>query len=137
MPADRLTDFEQRHRIQLPVDLKELLLYSNGLGLFGTPIQSLEEMELYEDQLLLTFHNWGNGDFDCVSVDRNARYGEVFFADHSPDKSTPIGLTFCDWISAVIRETEESGTIPHPMDYSLYDKNGIYKSVYLKNKKED
>ena len=54
------------------------------------------------------------------------------FADHSPDNGIPIGLTFCDWIFVVIQETEENGTTLHPMDYSLHDKNGSCKSVYLK-----
>lgn len=132
LSPEQIADFELRRGIRLPSDLRDLLVYSNGLDLFGVQIQPLDEMELFEENLLLTFHNWGNGDFDSISVNPDIEYGNVFFTDHSPDNSTSLDISFYDWIAAVIREIEDKGTVPHPMDYGMRDEEGVYKKVYLK-----
>ena len=129
-----LQKFEMFHNMTLPTDLRELLLFSNGIKIFGVEIQALEEMEFYEDHRFLTFHSWGNGDFDCISVDQENDYGTVHFLNHSVANSVSMNIRFSEWISLAIDEIQHKGVILHPMDYLFRHQEGMYKEVFLKLK---
>jgi hypothetical protein len=131
---DELRKFEKGYKVTLPQDLIDFLLISNGIKIFGAEIYSLEEMDFFEDKMLLAFHAWGNGDFDCLSVDQGAFSGTVFFSFHSIDNSISMNISFSEWISKTIREIEHKRVLLHPMDYLIRDEEGMYKDVSLKLK---
>lgn len=129
-----LQKFEMRHNVTLPQDLRELILWSSGIKIFGAEIQALDEMEFYEDHRLMTFHSWGNGDVDCISVDQGSHYGTVYFVNHSAANSVSMNIAFGEWIFLAIDEIRHKGAILHPMDYLFRNEEGMYKEVFLKLK---
>jgi SMI1 / KNR4 family (SUKH-1) len=131
---EKLREFEKIYRVSLPEEILELLLFSNGIKIFGVKIYSLEEMDFFEDQMLLAFHGWGNGDFDCLSVEQGAQSGIVFFSNHSINNSLSMNISFSEWISMSIKEIEHKRALLHPMDYLFRNEEGVYKGVYLKLK---
>jgi hypothetical protein len=130
-PMHRIRDFEKRKKIALPRDLMRLLMFSNGINIFGISILPLNEMDY--DQGLLTFHNWGNGDFDCISLEQNNEFGSVFFMNHSPDYIYFVCHSINEWIINAIQEIQKRGTLFHPMDYNDSEDYGLYKNI-SKNK---
>ena len=129
-----LQRFELYHGIILPPDLRKLLMFSNGINVFGVRVQALNEMKFYDSQMLLTFHDWGNGDFDCISVNSRSYYGSVYFINHSIAKNISMAITISEWISLCINEIQKKGTVLHPMDYLFRHEDGMYKEVFLKLK---
>jgi hypothetical protein len=129
-----LQEFEDSYRITLPKELKELLLFSNGIKIFGIQIYSLSECQLFENNMLLSFHDWGNGDFDCISVDSGLYYGKVYFINHSIANSIAMNISFSEWVFQAIKEIQDKGTILHPMDYLTRKEEGMYREVFLKLK---
>ena len=127
--ADEQDAFMEREKIVLPKELKELLMYSNGMDLFGISLLSLEEMIYYGNEKLLVFHNWGNGDFDSILLDqKNKNFGSVYFMNHSPDKIYLVSPSITDWVKNVIHEVQQKGTLYHPCDY-VESGNGLYGHI--------
>ena len=55
--------FEIDNSIDIPEGLKELLLFSNGINLFGLQVVSLEEMEFFPNTEILSFQHFLRGRF--------------------------------------------------------------------------
>lgn len=126
-----ISNFEVKNRIELPSELKKLLLLSDGLLLFGIKILSLAEMEFFPSEGILSFHSWGNGDFDCLSVGVNYPIGTIFFMSHSEENITKVNNTMQGWFKEVISEIKKNGTLLHPLDYNHREAEGMYK-IYHK-----
>jgi hypothetical protein len=124
-----ISSFESKNNIALPVDLKELLMFSDGLDLFGQQILSLSEIEFFASENILSFHSWGNGDFDCMSVSQKEKGETIYFMSHSVDDLTPVYSSLFEWIKGVVEEIQQKGTLLHPYDYAERDEDGIYKNV--------
>ncbi len=122
---DKLNEFEQTHDIVLPSELKELLLFSNGVNLFGIELLTFEAMQFFPEEKILFFHNWGNGDFDGINQD-----GEIYFSCHSIETLMPVSSSLSNWIISVVTEIELKGTLLHPLDYSNKEnKDGMYRML--------
>ena len=126
---ESITKFEVDNDIKLPEDLKELLLFSNGIDLFGIHIHPLEEMEYFPHSGILTFHNWGNGDFDCLSVGDDYPRGTIVFMSHTEDKLALVSNSLKEWFTGVIAEIKRIGALLHPLDYDKRESEGMYKNV--------
>jgi hypothetical protein len=126
---ESIAKFELDNNIKLPDDLKELLLFSNGIDLFGIHINSLEEMEYFSRSSILTFHNWGNGDFDCLSLGGDYPRGSILLMFHSEDKLALVSNSLTEWFTGVIAEIKRIGALLHPLDYNERESEGMYKSV--------
>ena len=121
--------FEADNGIELPKDLKELLLFSNGLNLYGLQIFSIAEMEFFPNAKMLSFHSWGNGDFDCISVGADYPEGAVVFMSHNEDNTALVSSHLIVWFKEVISEISKLGTLLHPLDYDERESEGMYKNV--------
>lgn len=124
-----ISKFEIVNDIEVPEDLKELLLFSNGVNLFGLQILSLEEMEFFPNTGILSFHNWGNGDFDCLSIGGDYPKEAVVFMSHNEDNTVLVSDNLVEWFKRVISEIKELGTLLHPLDYSERKLEGLYKNI--------
>ena len=102
-------------------------MFSNGINLFGQKIFSLEEMEFFNVSNVISFHSWGNGDFDCILIDEEQKEETVFFMKHSNDALTPVCSSLYNWIKEVIKEIQQKGTLLHPDDYLVRSEEGVYK----------
>jgi hypothetical protein len=126
LPFIRIEEFEVLHNIQFPPELKDLLLFSNGINLFGVEILSIESMEFFSVERKIAFHNWGNGDFDVID-----ETGQVFFSNHSIESLIPVSSSLSNWIVSVIEEIELKGILLHPLDYSnRKSEEGIYRKLF-------
>lgn len=134
-----ISKFEIDNEVQLPEDLRKLLLFSNGLILFGMQINSVEEIEYFPQSKILTFHNWGNGDFDCLSVGGDYPKGTIVFMSHTENKLAIVSNSLTNWFVEVIAEIKSLGTLLHPLDYKIRGSEGMYKNILhqidLKNDK--
>jgi hypothetical protein len=128
---ESIIKFEVNNNIKLPEDLKELLLFSNGIDLFGVHVHSLEEMEYFPSSGILTFHNWGNGDFDCLSLGDDYPSGTVLLMIHSENKLALVSNSLVAWFTGVIGEIKRTGALLHPSDYNMLESEGMYKNVLL------
>jgi len=127
--VESILKFEIENDIKLPNDLRELLLFSNGVNLFSLQIHSIEEIEYFPHSKIISFHSWGNGDFDCVSIGGNYSQGKIVFMSHSEDKLALISNDLIEWVIGVIVEIGELGTLLHPLDYNEKVSKGMYKNV--------
>lgn len=127
-----INDFESKEGIELPTELKELLIFSDGLVLFGQQILSLDEIEYFANEKIISFHAWGNGDFDCIAVNQITKENTVYFMSHSVDNLIPIRSSLFGWIKDVINEIQQKGTLLHPYDFAERNEEGIYKSIIQK-----
>jgi hypothetical protein len=125
----QLSDFEKKYNIELPEDFKNLLLYSNGLNLFGVEIRALDEIEYIDDAGILIFHNWGNGDFDCLALNSKYETGSILFMNHSPDVLMTVSPSLQSWLESVMQEIEKFGVLFHPSDYNCREENGLYAKL--------
>lgn len=127
-----LMEKEERIGAKLPSELKELLLYSNGISFFGQLMLPLEQLEYFAEQGLLTFHDWGNGDFDCLAMS-TSRYSEnaVVFLNHSAVITVEIDGALASWLERAVEEIRQRGTLLHPGDYRTISNGGVgvYSSV--------
>ncbi len=126
--------FEKNISIDLPKELKELFAFSNGLDLFGITLCSMEEMDFFEDSQLLGFHNWGNGDFDCISLGGLYPKGSIVFMAHNEDTTTLVSNDLTSWIEEVISEIKKTGALRHPLEYNKSIIEGVYKNSNTHNK---
>lgn len=118
-------DHERRLGVEIPGQLRDLLMFSNGLLLFGQPIMSIQEQQYYPVQGLLSFHNWGNGDFDCIATSASDYpEGSVVFMNHSPEITVKIEDTLTAWLTKAIDEIRTNGALLHPRDYMTNSDSG-------------
>lgn len=127
--------FEKHNGIILPGDLRNLLLFSNGLNFLGLSILSLEEIEVFTNSGMISFHSWGNGDFDCLSTGENYPQGTVIFMLHSEEETYVVSDRLTTWFKAVISEIKMNLTLLHPLDYQSGKSEGMYKSIGSKIQK--
>ena len=127
--VEDIREREATWNIELPFELKELLLFSNGIDLFGISIMPLKIMEYFKEEQLLTFHSWDDGDYDCISLNKN---NEIIFVNHSPVNRYFVASSLYNWISEVFKEIETKGTLLHPFDYYIRQEDGLYKTIYNK-----
>jgi len=127
--AKDILNFELSKGIQLPDDLKKLLLFSNGMNFLGLRILSLEEIEFFPHSRILSFHNWEDGDFDCISINGDYPEGTILFMFHSEDNLEPVCNNLVEWFKEVILEIKKIGSLRHPLDYSNKELEGMYKNI--------
>ena len=122
----KIDQIEMRYGMHIPFELRELLLFSNGISIFGIQILPIEAMEFFSYEKKISFHNWGNGDFDVINEN-----GQIFFCNHSVEALTLISFSLSNWITDLIKEFENFGTLLHPMDYKFNKElqTGLYKKV--------
>ena len=89
----------------------------------------LKIMEYFKEEQLLTFHSWDDGDYDCISLNKN---NEIIFVNHSPVNRYFVASSLYNWISEVFKEIETKGTLLHPFDYYIRQEDGLYKTIYNK-----
>ncbi|MFG0283593.1 MAG: SMI1/KNR4 family protein [Phycisphaerales bacterium JB039] len=123
-PTDEqsLGEWEQSRAVSMPRELRDMLAYANPPGLFGLELLALDSIDEYGD--LIPFHDWGNGDFDCIGRD-----GAVVFTNHSPDVQVEIAPTLLEWLQRVVGEIEQTGALRHPGDYRDRPEPGVYAHV--------
>ena len=126
----QIQEIESRYGIHLPLTLREILINSNGMDFYGLHIQSIEEMDYYSNERLLSFHSWGNGDFDCVKIQNGPSTDSIWFMNHSPIKNYLVINSLFDWFMKVYKELKSYGALLHPMDYrNEMEFNGLYKTI--------
>ncbi|MFM2386461.1 MAG: hypothetical protein RL660_1218 [Bacteroidota bacterium] len=116
LQASAIDLYEKTKGYKLPPTLRELLLYTNGLTLFSVDILALKYMQYYRSACILAMHEWGNGDFTCVSLGGDYPAGAVLFMEHSEDNLTLIHSSIEEWVLHVIQQVEQLGVYQHPMD---------------------
>jgi len=126
-----LKEYEGRITRAVPCELRELLAMSDGLDLFGLDIMPIDRQDLFETQGLLSFHDWGNGDFDCVVLAGSCvgPEGSIVFMNHSPEVTVPIAESLEKWLLRVVEEITDKGTLLHPSDYRVRHEQGLYAGV--------
>lgn len=125
-------DRESRLGFEIPEQLRDLMMFSNGLLLFGLQIMSIEEQQYYPVQGLLSFHNWGNGDFDCIATSASDYpEGSIVFMNHSPEITVKIEDTLVEWLAKATDEIRKYGALLHPRDYMTNPdfSEGLYGGV--------
>lgn len=78
---------------------------------------------------ILTFHNWGNGDFDCLFVGSEFPKDSIVFMSHSENKLVIVSDSLNNWFADVIGVIKNIGTLLHPLDYKIRGSDGIYKNI--------
>jgi hypothetical protein len=122
-----IKDFEKGEDVQLPDQLKELYLISDGLDLFGYEIPSLDELFYEPAYKGFQFHNWGNGDFDYITMD-----GSIAFLDNESEELIPVAPSLKHWIEMAIEEIKKEGTLLHPDDFlNRKQKQGLYFPAHI------
>jgi hypothetical protein len=119
----------------------DFLRTSNGIDLFGISVSGTDpDPETNaEDWLdlckrrLLPFHDWGNGDFDCLDLTKSVN-GEppVCFWNEEQGNMFPITSGFGRWTRMATFEVQTHGFLLHPRDYfepRYADAQGVYESV--------
>lgn len=127
--SEAIDALERSISIRLPLELKQLLEYSNGMSLFGLRIMPLNELSFFPSSHMIAFHNWGNGDFDCISIDSSELSGTILFMNHEPDVTVRISDSLNTWIRDAIEEISTKGALLHPSDYRHRSEAGMYSSV--------
>lgn len=119
----------------------EFLRRSNGMDLFGIPVSGTEpDAETNADEWLelckrrlVPFHDWGNGDFDCLDLTKSVN-GEppVCFWNEEMGNMFPITSGFGRWMRMATFEVQTHGFLLHPRDYldpRYADAQGVYESI--------
>ncbi len=129
LAEQRISEWESSNNFQLPDDFREFVARWNGGYLFGMDIVPLEQ-SLYMRAGLLAFHNWGNGDFDCLDPSAGKDSG-VVFANHENGQTTQVAPSFRDWLARAIEEKKTRGVLLHPMDYAISNPGfrGLYAHI--------
>jgi hypothetical protein len=89
---------------------------------------SAEEVFASDDDIV-AFQNWGNGDYDCVNIGREAS-GSVWFTNHTPVVRVRIAESVIAWLQSVREELERHESVWHPRDYLNHkNEDGVYATV--------
>lgn len=107
-----------------------------GTTLFGTTPPAEADQDRVADRVsrrLVPFHDWGNGDFDCLDLTKivDDEPPVVFWNDHH-DNLFPIAHSFAKWIPMAVHEISRFGRLLHPRDYyeGRYENaQGLYESI--------
>ena len=130
LAEEDLDRYEQSIGVELPHEFRDLLLITNGMCLFGLAIMPVDQQTYFRDQGIIAFHNWGNGDFDCVAA-LPSKYndGTVVFMNHSPDVTARIAESLSEWLEKAVLEIQGKGALLHPSDYREGREQGVYQHV--------
>jgi len=133
LASKELDRYEESIGVELPDEFRELLLITNGMNYFGLDIMPIDQQTYYRDQGIITFHNWGNGDFDCVAASPS-QYpdGTVVFMNHSPDVTVALAQSISEWLKKAAREIRSKGALLHPSDYRERREQGLCQHVLEK-----
>jgi hypothetical protein len=114
----------------LPLELKRLLELSNGVSLGVIDVFDVSKLLWFPRSRLIAFHAWGNGDFDCIACMGSAwPQGSVVFMNHGEQRIEHVAASLSTWLTKVIGELQDKGTLLHPADYALRDEPGMYRPV--------
>lgn len=127
LSASKINEFEREKNNSLPKDLKEFYNFSDGMDFFGEVILPLEETEIF-DANFLSFHSWGNGDFDCISIN-NKDHGAIYFRNHENGFYYFISASIFKWLQQAYAEINQKGALLHPKDYINKQGSGMYSHV--------
>lgn len=130
-PYIEVQKWEKENGIFLPEALKELLLFSNGLSFFGLRILGLSEIEYFEHCDAISFHDWGNGDFDLISLGHFFLNESILFHNHEKFVSNLICNDLFGWFEAVFNEIKQYGCLFHPMDKINCDLQVLYSKINI------
>lgn len=127
-----IAEFESTHGIHLPEPMKNLLRFSDGIDLYNFELQSLASSLVLADYNMMSIHDWGNGDCDCIMVADHGenKTGNIVFVNHRPSVVTLVAHSVYQWLSDVLVELGMRGTVMHPGDYREKAKiRGVYANV--------
>lgn len=117
----------------------DFLRRSNGADLFGVTVSGTEPATSDGDRAglvkrrLVPFHDWGNGDFDCLDLTK-AVGGEppvAFWTEETGDLF-PITAGFGRWTRMAVFEIQTHGFLLHPREYldpRYANAQGVYESI--------
>lgn len=119
----------------------DFLRVSNGMELFGVRVSGAgpdpesnpgDWAELVKRRLV-PFHDWGNGDFDCLDLTKSVN-GEppVCFWNDETGNMFPITGGFGRWTRMAAFEVQTHGFLLHPRDYfepRYANAQGVYESI--------
>jgi len=125
-----LAAYEQAIGARLPEEFRELLLYANGMNLFGLELMPIDQQSYFGEYGIISFHDWGNGDFDCISIAASPHpVGAVVFMNHSPDVTVRIADSLSEWLEKAVQEIQAKSALLHPTDYREQAEDGMYQHV--------
>jgi len=123
LSKEEIARYEGSLGIRLPNDFHEMLQFSDGMNFFEERILSTSEQEFISSGSLLTFHDWGNGDFDAIVVESKTQSmlpsGFVVFICHESGCIEPVTGSLRSWFRLVLEEIKIRGTLLHPDDYHI------------------
>ncbi len=128
--------------VELKGTLLDFLRIADGMDFFGVPIlgaapvtPDAQTMLRFPEMLqyqLVPFHDWGNGDFDCVDLTKAVDdEPPVVFWDDKRDTTVMITHGFGKWLGMVVEDLEKYGKLLHPDDYRTAEftgATGVYES---------
>lgn len=139
--AAALAALQARLPLPLTGSWLELLQLSDGIDLFGVPVfgtdlpgdTNPENVADLVRRRLVPFHDWGNGDFDCLDLTKVVE-GEppVVFWNDEHENLFPITHGFAGWVPMAVHEISRFGRLLHPRDYfdaRYADAQGVYESI--------
>lgn len=142
-PADEAALAAWLATIPLPLTgtYLEFLRVSDGMSLYGVEILGTvppagtdrEDLAEMFKRRLVPFHDWGNGDYDCVDLTKVIE-GEpsVVFYNDEHGNIFPITGGFEKWLPMAVYEVSRFGRLLHPRDYQearYADAQGVYESI--------
>lgn len=124
-----IANWESSNGVKIPADMIAFLRRWNGGDFYFLCFEPLRDLGVNAPGML-AFHNWGNGDFDCLRFRENGN-ADVVFYNHETGATVTIAPSFSNWLMRVIDEMRTIGTLLHPMDYQFgrRDYKGIYSNV--------
>lgn len=125
---DDIAWFERNWRIQMPDALRDLFTFANGMKLHGLDMLSLEDAMVHPLEGFITFHAWGNGDFDAIEFGNGS--ARVVFVSHQTGAAEPVADTLADWLEAVSAELQSQRTLLHPGEYAARPEKGVYHEIF-------
>lgn len=136
LSSEEIDLYEAKNGIKLPRDFREVFEFSNGLHFFGEEILAIQEQQIISNESLLSFHSWGNGDFDAIVVESNIRekhpLRQVVFVCHETGQIVPIAADIKTWIKHVYHEVRTRGVLMHPDDYEIAALRETNSSLFYK-----
>jgi hypothetical protein len=123
----QIREWETSNKKVLSEDFLAFIGRWNGGHLFGLEILPLEETNYIGAESHLSFHNWGNGDLDCIGIS-SENSGKIFFANHENGQISQVAPSFYIWLSKVIEEKQKHRVLYHPMDYII--SKPTYRGLY-------
>ena len=104
---------------------RAFLELADGMSFFGVSLMGLATKPSILDYpamlqyQLVPFHDWGNGDLDCLDLTKGVA-GEppVVFWDDKRDTTVMICNGFSKWLRMAHEDLERYGKLLHPDDYN-------------------